>query len=93
MKGLLNVRTYEITTQMVRFVYLLREDVRKTYPASNKFININDSKDDIYQWCFNYGVYELENVFQKKQLDWNAVNVSAYPEIEQIILPIDKKKL
>ena len=91
MKGILSVRTYEQTTDMVAYVYCLRDDVAAAFPASNKFISMIDPNYTILDWCREYGVYELPEVFIDRKLDYSKINKGRVEEAS-VLDPNLKKK-
>jgi hypothetical protein len=55
--------TQEITTEEVRKAWLLRPDLQKEFPASNKFISIHDPHYTIYHWAHQFGPKEMPEIF------------------------------
>lgn len=57
------IETYEITTEQIMRALLKREDLRKEFPASNKFISINNPDYTIYDWAKKHGKDEMPEIF------------------------------
>lgn len=83
MRGVVQIQTKNITTDMVRWAWLKREDLRRAYPAENKFVNVSDPNDTIYDWMFHYGQFEMELDI----LDWGDVDMNQFPEYKFIVIP------
>lgn len=83
--------SFELTSEMVRFAYLLEKDVRKEFPASNEFFSIYDPtrKYSIYDWCRKYGWKEHKEIFLENKLDWSLINATPQEvsESQEIRLP------
>jgi hypothetical protein len=91
MKGVLKVKTFPLSTEIIRYAWLKRDDLKKVYPASNKFYNIYDSQNTIYDWAKNYLPYEMSELLEK-ELDWSSVDIDVYPEYKLIEIPEQLKK-
>ena len=92
-----NIFSFELTTDMARYIYLLRKDVRDEFPASNQFYSINDPtrKYNIYDWCRSRGVKENPDVFLKNILDYSLIAKDNREELDKevaLLTPESQKK-
>jgi len=84
--------TFELHIDMVRFIYLLREDVRGEFPASNGFYSINDPSKhySIYDWCRRYGVKENPEVFIYRILEQSRITANEQEKKDAALIPSEK---
>ena len=64
MKGVLKVKTKEITTDMVRHAWQNSPDIKEAYPAPS-FLNPNNPNDTIYDWAFHFGQFDHPQYFDE----------------------------
>jgi len=85
--------SFELTTDMVRYIYMLREDVRDEFPARNEFYSINDPtrKYTIYDWCRRNGYKENPEVFINNNLDQSRLQVAQEIKDQAKIIPDEKE--
>ena len=81
----------EITCEMIRLAWLLRDDLKRIYPFSTKFYNIDNSGDTIYDWAQKHLYDEMPELFNGK-LDWSKVDMNMWPEYKFITLEEVKNK-
>lgn len=78
MKGVLKVKTHEITTEKARYIWCKRaDDLQAVYPKEKGLVAYDGT--NIYDWCANYGVYEAPEVFIDNQMEWGKVEEKIKP--------------
>jgi hypothetical protein len=88
MKAFVDVITYEITTEMCRFAWVIREDLQIAFTAKNKFYQDTDERYSLYDWVRDYGIFEMPEVFIEGKMDWSTINTSNYPDYILIEVPV-----
>lgn len=73
LKGIIKAKTFTLTTEMARFAYCQRLDLRLEFPAEAKFYSIHDPQYTLYDWCRQMGTYEMPEVFIDNLLDWTGI--------------------
>jgi len=91
LKGIIKIKTFEITCEQARFVYLTRPDVAAAFPASNRFVSPVDPNLTIYDWCRDNGIYEMQNVFLNNIMDYNG-DMTREEEAKQLEPEIKKNE-
>ncbi len=82
----------EITCEMIRYAWLKRNDLKKVYPFSTKFYNIDGSQDNIYLWAQKYLYAEMPELFSG-EIDWSDVDLNLYSEYKFIEIETPQKTL
>ena len=82
MKGVIKVKTQEITTEMVRWAYCFYPDIKKAFPAENKFYSPEDSNYSIFNWAFDWGIWDGHKEAFILPLDWSKISGELKAEAE-----------
>lgn len=61
------IKTRELTCDQVRRAYMKRPDLRKEFPAWNKFHSVTKEGYTIYDWARKYGPEEMPEIFNSPE--------------------------
>lgn len=75
MKGVISLKSKEVTTEMVRAAWNADPEVKREYPAANKFYSINDPEYSIYDWAQDWGKWDHPQFQSGYQITEKVVQV------------------